>query len=210
MDCKKVIGYVRVSDSNKGSADSQRNAIRAYANKHNLVIEDIIEEYISASKTELSERKLSSLVLSGKSIVVSDISRIGRKKVMQLIGVIASIAERGALHLAYDDRVIDSSNVDDAETLFTVVGQSYASAIEAKKRSERAKAGHANRKSKGLPSGRKPGQIVKSKLDEHIAYIIKLQEKGVTTVDLIKRLEQEKGLKVSRAGFYKWRAKRIL
>lgn len=97
--------------------------------------------------------------------------------VMQLIGLIASIGERGELHLAYDERVINKENSDDAETIFTVVGQSFASAQEALRRSERAKAGHAKRKAKGLKSGREVGAVIKSKLDNHLVFIISELEK---------------------------------
>jgi DNA invertase Pin-like site-specific DNA recombinase len=201
---KKVVGYVRVSDLNKANADSQKSAILAYADRNNLTLDCIVEENISASKTQLQDRELMTLINSGQNIVVSDISRIGRNKVLELIGVIGQIASRGELHLAYDDRVINAKNVDDAETIFTVIGQSFASAEEAKRRSERAKAGHAKRKAQGLQVGRKVGQVVKSKLDDHAGFIISHRNKGTSVVKLIELLESEKGVKVSRQGYYKW------
>lgn len=207
---KSVIGYVRVSDSNRANAQAQLTAILCYVDRHNLILDSVVEEYISASKTELAERELMMLINSGANIVVSDISRIGRNKVLELIGTIGQIAKRGELHLAYDDRVINSSNVDDAETIFTVVGQSFASAAEAQKRSERAKAGHAKRKAAGLSIGRAVGQVVKSKLDEHIGFILSHQVKKTPATHIIKLLESERGLKVSRPGYYKWlKAKKV-
>lgn len=199
-----ITGYVRVSDSNKANAETQRSAIESYAERNNLKLAGIVEEHISASKTNLEERKLNILINSNCDIVVSDISRIGRNKVLELIGTIGSIARNGALHLAYDDRVIDSGNVDDAETIFTVVGQSFASAAEAKKRSDRAIAGHAKRKSQGLQIGRKPGQVVKSKLDNHLAFILHHQGIGTKVGKLLELLVIERGVKVSRSGYYKW------
>jgi DNA invertase Pin-like site-specific DNA recombinase len=201
---KTVIGYVRVSNSNRANADSQIAEILCYVDRHKLKLDSIIEEHISATKTELAERELMMLIKAGSNIVVSDISRIGRNKVLELIGTIGQIAKRGELHFAYDDRVINSSNVDDAETIFTVVGQSFASATEAQKRSDRAKAGHAKRKAAGLHVGREVGQVVKSKLDEHIGFILSHQEKKTTTVKLLKLLESEKSVKISNAGYYKW------
>lgn len=204
MKTKKVIGYVRVSDANKGTGESQRAAIESYVKRNNLVLDSIVEEHISATSTELKDRKLFALINSNQNIVVSDISRIARHKVLELIGVIGQIAAGGELHLAYDDRVINSENVDDAETIFTVVGQSFASATESKKRADRAKAAHAKRKANGLHTGRKVGQIVKSKLDEHLSFILAHQDKGTKTTELLKLLETERGLKVSKAGYYKW------
>ena len=204
-----MIGYIRVSDVNKADGNSQREAIKAYAANNNIEITEWIEEHVSGSKTELSERKLSALIASQQSIVVSDITRLGRNKVMQLIGVIAQIAEYGELHLAYDNRVINQSNADDAETIFTVVGQSFASAVEAQKRSERAKAGHAKRKAKGLQVGREQGQVVKSKLDDHAAFVITELEANTPKTKILEKLEV-KGLKVTRSRFYTWLKQRKL
>ncbi|TKF64529.1 hypothetical protein FCV55_20755 [Vibrio sp. F13] len=138
-----MIGYIRVSDSQRADGESQREAIKAYADKHGIQITDWIEEHVSAAKTEIRERKLSSLTASQQSIIVSDITRLGRHKVMELVGAIGQIASYGELHLAYSDTIINSENVDNAEIIFKVIGQSFASAVEAQKRSERAKAGHA-------------------------------------------------------------------
>lgn len=204
-----MIGYIRVSDTNKADGNSQREAIKAYAATNGIEIKEWIEEHVSGSKTSLHERKLSALIASKQSIVVSDITRLGRNKVMQLIGVIAQIAEYGELHLAYDNRVINQANADDAETIFTVVGQSFASAVEAQKRSERAKAGHARRKEAGLQVGRKEGQVVKSKLDEHAAFIITELEANTAKTKILEKLEV-KGLKVTRSRFYTWLKQRKL
>lgn len=196
-------GYIRVSDINKADGTTQRRSIQAYADKIGINISEWVEEHVSASKTELEDRKLSVLIASRHNIIVSDITRLGRNKVMQLVGVIGQIAHYGELHLAYDERVINAENADDAETIFTVVGQSFASAIEAKKRSERAKAGHAKRKAEGLHSGRKKGQVVKSRLDEFAAFIVNELDSGTAKTAILKKLEN-KGCKVARSRFYTW------
>lgn len=198
-----MIGYIRVSDSRKADGESQREAIKSYASKHHLVITEWVEEHVSATTTHLSERKLSPLIASQQSIIVSDITRLGRNKVMELIGIIGQIASYGELHLAYNATAISSSNVDNAEIFFSVIGQSYASAIEAQKRSERAKAGHAKRKAQGLSSGRAKGQKVKSKLDEHTAFILNMLDSDKSKAEILRKLS-DKGLQVSRSRFYSW------
>ena len=40
------------------------------------------------------------------------------------------IAGYGELHIANNSKVINQSNVDDAEVIFTIVGLSYASTVE--------------------------------------------------------------------------------
>ncbi|MCY9874701.1 recombinase family protein [Vibrio barjaei] len=198
-----MIGYIRVSDSQRADGESQREAIKAYADKRGIQIMDWIEEHVSATKTEIRERKLSSLTASQQSIIVSDITRLGSHKVMELVGAIGQIASYGELHLAYSDTIINSENVDNAEIIFTVIGQSFASAVEAQKRSERAKAGHAKRKAKGLSSGRQKGQKVKSKLDEHTAYILTLIDKNTSKAEILRQLK-ERGVPISRSRFYSW------
>ena len=49
-----MIGYIRVSDSQRADGESQREAIKAYAAKRGIQITDWIEEHVSATKTELS------------------------------------------------------------------------------------------------------------------------------------------------------------
>ncbi|MDE1227564.1 recombinase family protein [Vibrio aestuarianus] len=195
-----MIGYIRVSDSQRADGESQREAIKAYAAKHGIQISDWIEEHVSATKTELSERKLYSLITSQQNIIVSDITRLGRHKVMELVGAIGQIASYGELHLAYSDTIINSENVDNAEIIFTVIGQSFASAVEAQKRSDRAKAGHAKRKAKGLSSGR---QKVRSKLDEHTAFILNMLDSDKSKAEILRKLS-DKGAQVSRSRFYSW------
>ncbi len=117
-----MVGYIRVSDSRKADGESQREAIRAYAAKRGIQISDWIEEHVSATKTELSDRKLSTLIASQQSIVVSDITRLRRSRVMELVGAIGQIASYGELHLAYNDTIINAKNADNAEILFTVIG----------------------------------------------------------------------------------------
>jgi DNA invertase Pin-like site-specific DNA recombinase len=52
-----MIGYIRVSDTRKADGESQKEAIRAYPTKRGIQLSDWIEEHVSATKTELSDRK---------------------------------------------------------------------------------------------------------------------------------------------------------
>jgi DNA invertase Pin-like site-specific DNA recombinase len=201
---QKVIGYVRVSDARKASSDAQRAAILCYVDRNNLELDSIVEEHISATTTNLEDRQLMTLINSNANIVVSDITRIGRNEILDLISAIAQIAKHGSLHLAYDDRVINAANRSETETVFTIIGQSFASAAEAQKRSDRAKAGNASRKAKGLSVGRKVGQVVKSKLDDHVGFILSHKAKGTSVVKLLALLDSERNVSVSSAGYYKW------
>lgn len=203
----KVFAYIRISDKNKQNAESQKQALIAYAEDKEIHITKFVEEEVSGSKTKIEDRKLSKLSGQGYTILMTDITRVGRKKVFDLLGTVGSLIKNGGeLHLTNTKRIINDSNVDDAETIFTVVGGSFAAVEESKLRSQRAINGHKNSK---LKSGRAHGAIVKSKLDEHVALITKELNKGTAKSKIIRILEEE-GTKITRKGFYLYLNKRGL
>ena len=207
---KKFAAYVRVSDSKKQNGNTQRESIESYCKAQDINISLWVEEHISASKTDVQDRKLMTLVNDGYSIVMTDVTRLGRRKVFGLMGVIDQICRSGELHFSYTGKVITRDNCDDAETIFTIVGGSYASLEEARKRSERAKAAHARRKAEGLLNGRQPGAIVKSKLDEYAAFIIAELRAGTKKTRIVTMLEEECGVSVSRPHLYRWMSQRLM
>lgn len=201
----QTIAYIRISDSNKQDASTQREAVKAYADKIGAVITQWVEEHVSASKTSVEDRELSTHINSGHRIIMTDATRLGRRKVFDLLGVIGSICKNGgSLHFAYSERIIDESNMDDAETIFTVVGGSFAAVEESKSRSARATAAHARRKNSGLSSGRRKGAIVKSKLDDYAPNVQAMLLDGLSKAKIMRRLKDEHGVTVSRQGFYNW------
>jgi len=204
---QKVIAYMRISDKNKQNAESQLQALVSYADENKLTITEFVKEEVSGSKTSIEDRKLSKLAGQGNMILMTDITRVGRKKVFDLLGTIGSLLKNGGeLHLTNTSRVINDDNVDDAETIFTVVGGSFAAVEESKLRSQRAVNGHKN---SNLKSGRKFGAVVKSKLDKHVALISSELSKGTSKVGIIRILEGL-GTKITRKGFYDYCDKRML
>jgi|TARA_Y100000780_G_scaffold214352_1_gene215969 DNA invertase Pin-like site-specific DNA recombinase len=174
----KNYAYLRVSDKNRQDHETQKDSIMRYANENGIIIDSWTEESVSASKTELSSRKISILVGSlqpGDKLICTEISRLGRDKPFSILGLINDIAEihQAQLHLTYTDQVIHKDNVEDPEILFGVVGASYAARQEAIKRAERAKAACNRRVSQGLANGRPEGIFVASKLDEQEDFIIR-------------------------------------
>ncbi len=200
----KTIAYIRISDADKQDSQSQISSVHQYAKDNGYVITDVVEEHISASKTDVTDRELSKHISSGHRIIMTDATRLGRRKVFDLLGVIGKICSNGGeLHFSYTNRQINESNMDDAETIFTMVGQSYAATEESKARSNRAKAAHARRKAAGLHVGRKHGAVVKSKLDDHLPQITAWLKAGVPKTEIIKKLEK-KGCTITRTALYNW------
>lgn len=202
----EVVIYSRVSDSNKANQDSQVNVCYEYAKKNGLNVNSYVNENISASKTSLEDRELSNIIArlqAGDILIMSDVTRFGRKGVMALLGAISNITITiGAeLHFAYDERVINKDNSDDAEVLFTVVGQSFAGVEESKRRSERAIAGHKN----SILSGRrKSTPNLSYKLDEHNQLISMTVSQGGNVAALARELNVSRGTlynHIERRGF---------
>ncbi|MBL4763862.1 MAG: recombinase family protein [Colwellia sp.] len=203
----KVIAYIRISDKNKQNAESQTQALIQYAEGNKLLISEYVTEEVSGSKTSIEDRKLSKLSGQGHTILMTDITRVGRKKVFDLLGTVGALIKNGGeLHLTNTNRIINDSNVDDAETIFTVVGGSFAAVEESKLRSQRAINGHKN---SNLKSGRSHGAVVKSKLDEHVALISSELSKGTAKSKIIRMIE-DLGTKITRKGFYLYCDKRGL
>lgn len=210
MNNKKVAAYIRVSDKNKGDGKAQMNSIKEYADRNDITVDLWITENVSATKTDIADRKFIDLVNDGYSIVMTDISRMGRKGAFDLIGVIGQICnEGGELHLTYTQRVVNSSNMDDAETIFTIVGQSFAAVEEGKRRSERAKAAVNRRSANGLLNGRPRGTKVRSKLDDHAAFIIDELQSNTSKVKIVELLKNKKDCDVSRMQLHRWIDKRL-
>ena len=202
----QVIIYSRVSDANKANEKSQVKVCEEYADRKGLVVTTYVNENISASKTSIKDRKLANIIATNLAkddvLIMSDITRLGRKGVMSLIGAISNITEAKAeLHLAYNDKQITADNADDAEILFTVVGQSFSAVEESKRRSERAIAGHRN----STLSGRRKGTGNRSyKLDEHNRLIAKTVSEGGNRAALARELGVSRNtlhLHIMRRGF---------
>jgi DNA invertase Pin-like site-specific DNA recombinase len=197
----KVIAYIRISDKNKQNKESQQQALITYAEDNKLTITEFINEEVSGSKTTIEERELKQLAGAGHIVLMTDITRLGRRKVFDLLGVLGNlIKNNGEVHLTNTNRIINDNNVDDAETIFTVVGGSFAAVEESKLRSQRAVNGHKN---SNLRSGRKVGAVVESKLDKHVRMITSELSKGTSKANIIRKLE-EKGTNITRKGFYNY------
>lgn len=121
------IAYIRISDEYKQDSSTQKNSIKEYANKHSLIIDKWVEEAVSGSKTEASDRIIIQVIAElkkGDVLICTEISRLGRNKPFSIIALINDITELHdtELHLAYTEQTITKENAENAEVLFTVVG----------------------------------------------------------------------------------------
>ena len=203
----KVYAYIRVSDIAKQDSFAQRKVIEDYAKENNFSSIEWLEHHISGSKSCRDERGIISLldVLNNDDVVlVSDIARLGRDDIHSVINTITTITTKGAsLYLCYSDTKIKPEDKNDLAKIFIAIGDAYAAVRFSEERSQKAKAVIVRRKSNGLHVGRKHGQVVKSKLDEHASLILNHLELGTRKTDILKSL-LSKDVSVSRAQLYRW------
>lgn len=85
-----VIAYLRVGTSNKELLEEQKDEIKRYASDHNINIDKWITD-VTVDKGKEDERNLAMVLdrmQKGDSLVLSDISRLGRtlSEVMEIMG----------------------------------------------------------------------------------------------------------------------------
>ncbi|MGR2768274.1 recombinase family protein [Photobacterium ganghwense] len=204
----KVIAYVRVSDNYKQDSSTQRSVIETYANEQGLTVDEWREFNLSGSKTTSEERGIVSLVEGAKQgdiILVSDVARLGRDNIHSVLHTITSITTKGAsLHFCYSKTSITPEDTNDIAKVFIALGEAYAAVKFAEERSVKAKAAIQRRRNAGLQVGRQKGTKVKSKLDDHAAWLLNQIEKGHTKKAILEMLERDRGVSVGRAQLYRW------
>ncbi|MCP4928907.1 MAG: recombinase family protein, partial [Gammaproteobacteria bacterium] len=65
----KTIAYIRISDAEKQESTAQLESIHRYAADKGYVITSVVEEHISGSKTDVTDRELSKHISSGHRII---------------------------------------------------------------------------------------------------------------------------------------------
>ncbi|QYK04914.1 recombinase family protein [Shewanella zhangzhouensis] len=207
-----TFAYIRVSDSTKQDSSNQRFTIEGYARELGLTVHNWREFNLSGSKTTAEARGIDELlseVKAGDVVLVSDIARLGRDSIHQLLHTITSITTKGAtLHLCYSKTTIAPEDVNDLPKVFIAIGEAFAAVRFAEERSQKAKVACERRKAAGLHNGRKHGAEVRSKLDDHAAFILRELEKGTAKTALIGLLK-DMGVSVTRQGLYKWMERRL-
>jgi DNA invertase Pin-like site-specific DNA recombinase len=159
----RVIGYVRVS-TDKQKAENQRLAVLKWANKERTTIDDWIEVQASSRKSSTSRKidELLEVVKSGDTIVVAELSRLGRS-VGQIAILVAELVERG-IRLVCIKESITIDGTQDMQSKVMVTMFSLFAEIERDLISERTKEGLARARAAGKLLGRPKGPG-KSKLD---------------------------------------------
>jgi DNA invertase Pin-like site-specific DNA recombinase len=184
-----VISYTRVS-TDKQTTSNQQHEIINYSKHHNLKITEFIDVEVS-SRRSVSEREITTLINKlNKSdvLIISELSRLGRST-LETLTIIDELKNKGVIiHVIKENMIIDPNKNDPmSELLLSVL--SSVNQLERTYISERTKSGLNRVKSEGRQLGRKKGQQVKSKYDDHKDKIVTLLEKGLSVNSIVKIIE---------------------
>jgi DNA invertase Pin-like site-specific DNA recombinase len=182
-----IYAYIRVS-TNYQTVQNQKIAIRAYAKYHRLHNIVWISETISGTKNP-DKRKLGELLVSvkeGDTIIVTELSRLGRS-LMMILYVLQSLLEKNVRVIAIKEGYELGDNIQSKVLAFAF---GLSAEIERTLLSERTKQGLERARKQGKHIGRKKGQKPKKyKLTGKAAYIKRERSSGRSKLSLAKELD---------------------
>ena len=178
--------YIRVS-TNYQTVQNQKIAIREYAKYHRIHNIIWIAETISGTKNP-EKRKLGSLLSAaneGDTIIVTELSRLGRS-MMMILDVLQLLLEKGVKVIAIKEGYELGDNIQSKVLAFAF---GLSAEIARTLLSERTKQGLERARKMGKQIGRRPGQKPKKyKLTGKGAYIKRERNNGRSKLSLAKEL----------------------
>lgn len=182
-----VYAYIRVS-TGKQTVKNQRYEIERYVRAQGFKVDHWVSETVSGTKSA-RDRKLGKLLnrlKKGDTLILSEISRLGRN-LMEIMGVLnICILKWVAVRAIKEDYVLDDNiNSQILAFAFGLVAQ-----IERELISQRTREGLARRKAEGKKLGRRHGQsISKFKLSGKEELIREMITKGKSKAEICRRLK---------------------
>lgn len=178
--------YIRVS-TNYQTVQNQKIAIREYAKYHRIHNIIWVAETISGTKNP-EKRKLGSLLSAaneGDTIIVTELSRLGRS-MMMILDVLQLLLEKGVKVIAIKEGYELGDNIQSKVLAFAF---GLSAEVERTLLSERTKQGLERARKMGKQIGRRPGQKPKKyKLTGKGAYIKRERNNGRSKLSLAKEL----------------------
>jgi len=147
-------GYIRVS-TDKQTTQNQKFEIKNYAKERSIVIDEWIEETISATK-KLEQRKFGHLLnkmKKGDMLIVSELSRMGRN-LMQIMKILHDCMEKDIQVFTIKERYELGNNINSKVLAFAF---GLSAEIERNLISQRTKEALARKKAEGVILGRPIG-----------------------------------------------------
>jgi DNA invertase Pin-like site-specific DNA recombinase len=189
-----VVGYLRVSTSSQ-TVDSQKLGVLEFAQREGLQVDRWHTVTMSGRKSR-EKREINTLISSlgaGDTLIVSELSRLGRSGVGDLTLTIDKLLEQGVTIFIVKEKMKLSKSEYDMTSKILVTMFGLMAQIESDLKSQRVKEGRARSDKKG---GRPKGTRFTS-LDYAREEIIDLYNMGVSVSKLHKKY------KVSRDTIYR-------
>lgn len=179
--------YVRVSSQTQ-NLEGQKNLISRYVTDNKLMIDEWIEVSLS-SKKSTTERQIDSLLQklkAGDTVIVSELSRLGRS-IKETLNTIEEIVTKKQARLILIKQNLDMNphNKNSMMNKVMITVFSMIAELERDFISERTKEGLMARKAKGIKLGKPKGVIQASMYDKDIDKLMHLYQLGVPIKKII-------------------------
>lgn len=167
-------GYIRVS-TDRQTTQNQKFEIKNYAKERGIMIDEWIEETISATK-KLEQRKFGLLLKKmkkGDVLIVSELSRMGRN-LMQIMKILHDCMEKDIQVFTIKERYELGNNINSKVLAFAF---GLSAEIERNLISQRTKEALARKKAEGIvlgrPIGSKSSKLKLTGKEEEIKKLLK-------------------------------------
>ena len=181
--CERCVGYLRVSTADQDVAKNKADILKL-ANDKRLGHVEFVEEKVSGTK-DWRKRKLGEVLetlQSGDTIIVSELSRLGRST-LQILEIMKLAKEHDiAVHAVKGGWTLNGT----LESKIVLNMLAMMSEIERDLISERTKEGLRAVRARGVKLGRPKGPG-KSKLDAHRVEIVALLNNGSSKAYVARR-----------------------
>jgi DNA invertase Pin-like site-specific DNA recombinase len=182
-----TIAYIRVS-TDKQTVENQRDEINRYAVKNKMIVDDWFSFEISSRKSDEQRgiTKLFDVLNDGDTLIVSELSRLGRST-SSVLDFINKLIDKGVRCIFIKQGLDVDKNSKNATTKVMLTLFSLFAELERDFISQRTKEALSSRKGKGI-LGHKTGTILPSKYDKKIGHILELKELGLSNAKIINHI----------------------
>jgi DNA invertase Pin-like site-specific DNA recombinase len=185
MEKKLTLAYLRISTEHQ-TVENQEYALLQYCQKQNLRIDQYIKVVISSRKKD-TDRKIDEMLdslSSGDTLIVTELSRLGRSvaNVLNIINLL--ILKKINLHMIKENLIIEPNNPNPMALFMINIFASFGQ-LERDIISLRTKEALAARKAKGIQLGKPKGTVQSSIYDKDQEQIFSLFDMGVPLQKII-------------------------